>query len=321
VRHGALTSNPVREIEIVSKQRRKAPRSLNEEERGQWFELLRQDERAVQADLIDISKFMLATGERIGECLAVLWEDLDRETGEVNCSHQIQRVKGKGLVRLRVKTEAGDRILGLPKWALSMIEDRWRPGTPLDSPIFPDSNGGIRDPHNVRKALRDARQPIGSERRRELGRTLRAHRREAGLTQAQAVAKLGWNKTRISLIETGRVRLEPEQAMDLADTYGLPRSDRTSLLELTEIAGLRSLADELAWVTSHKFRKTTATILDEAGHSPRQVADQLGHSRPTTTLDDYMGRKARNPAAAEALDEALRSIHEQDRQKPDGPGI
>jgi hypothetical protein len=53
VRHGAMTSNRMREIEIVSKQRRKPPRSLNEEERGQWFELLRQDKRAVQADLID----------------------------------------------------------------------------------------------------------------------------------------------------------------------------------------------------------------------------------------------------------------------------
>jgi integrase len=110
-----MASNPVREIEIVGKQRRKPPRSLNEEERGRWFELLRKDERAVQADLIDISKFMLATGERIGECLAVLWDDLNHETGEVNCSHQIQRVKAKGLVRLRVKTEAGDRILVLPK--------------------------------------------------------------------------------------------------------------------------------------------------------------------------------------------------------------
>jgi hypothetical protein len=47
-----VTSNPVREIEIVSKQRRTPPRSLNEEEREQWFELLRQDERAVQADAI-----------------------------------------------------------------------------------------------------------------------------------------------------------------------------------------------------------------------------------------------------------------------------
>ncbi|HEY0694451.1 MAG TPA: helix-turn-helix domain-containing protein [Kribbella sp.] len=148
---------------------------------------------------------------------------------------------------------------------------------------------------------------------------LRDHRRKVGFTQADVVAKLGWKKTRLSLIETGRVRLEPEQAASLAETYRLARTDRASLLELTELAGIRSLADELAWVTSHKFRKTTATILDDAGHSARQIADQLGHSRTTTTLDDYIGRKVRNPAAAKALDDALGSIHEQDRQAPEGP--
>ncbi|MDX6238659.1 MAG: hypothetical protein QOG10_3474, partial [Kribbellaceae bacterium] len=125
--------------------------------------------------------------------------------------------------------------------------------------------------------------------------------------------------TRLSLIETGRVRLDQEEASTLADTYRLPRRDRAALLELTELAGIRSLADELAWVTSHKFRKTTATILDEAGHSARQVADQLGHSRTSTTLDDYIGRKVRNPAAAKALDDALRSLHEDGRQPPEGP--
>jgi integrase len=97
VRDGVLSSNPVREIEIVSKTRRKPPRALTKDEREQWFELLNQDERAVRADLIDISKFMLATGERIGETLAVLWEDVSLDSGEVDCSHQIQRVAGQGL--------------------------------------------------------------------------------------------------------------------------------------------------------------------------------------------------------------------------------
>jgi hypothetical protein len=59
------------------------------------------------------------------------------------------------------------------------------------------------------------------------------------------VAKLGWKKTRLSLIETGRVRLEQAEAGVLADTYRLPRRERASLLELTELAGISSLADEL----------------------------------------------------------------------------
>jgi integrase len=99
----------------------------------------------------------------------------------------------------------------------------------------------------------------------------------------------------------------------LADAYRLSKRDRTALLELTELAGVRSLADEMAWVTAHVFRKTTATILEDAGQTPRKIADQLGHSRISTTVDEYVGRRAKNPEAAGYLDEALRSIHEQGR--------
>ena len=321
VRHGAISSNPVREIKIGGKSKRKRPRALEKEEREQWFELLEQNARAVRADLVDLCKFMLATGERIGECLAVSWEDLNWTTGEIDCSHQIQRIKGHRLIRRRVKSAAGERILGLPQWALDMLTTRWMPGTPLDSPIFPSSEGGFRDPHNVQKALREARRPVGGERRQELGRVLQQHRRNAGLKQTDVVTKLGWRKTRVSLIETGRVRLDPGEATELADLYRLSRADRTSLLELTELAGMRSLADELGWVTAHVFRKTTATILEESGQSPRQIADQLGHAQTTTTMDDYVGRRARNPEAARHLEQALRDIHQQGRQTPEGPAI
>jgi integrase len=189
----------------------------------------------------------------------------------------------------------------------------------LDAPIFADSKGGFRDPHNVQKALRDARRPVGSQRRLELGKRLRNHRRAAGLTQVQAVEKLGWRKTRISLIETGRVRLTVEDAGILASAYKLSRTDRTGLLELAELAGLRSLADELEWVTAHSMRKSTATILEEAGQTPRQVADQLGHAQTSTRVDDYFGRRRRNPEAAQHLEDALRDMHERfpGRQEPE----
>jgi integrase len=93
------------------------------------------------------------------------------------------------------------------------------------------------------------------------------------------------------------------------------------LLELAELAGMRSLADELGWVTAHIFRKTTATILEDAGQTPRQIADQLGHAQTSTTMDDYVGRRTRNPEAAQHLEEALRRIHELGRETPEGPEI
>lgn len=56
------------------------------------------------------------------------------------------------------------------------------------------------------------------------------------------------------------------------------------------------------WVTSHTFRKTVATFLDESGSSARLIADQLGHARISMTQDVYMGRHAVDGSVANALD-------------------
>jgi integrase len=90
----------------------------------------------VGADLIDLSKFMMATGERIGESLAVTWRDFNREIGEIDCSHQIHRIRGNGLVRRRVKSAAGVRIMVLPPWALEMLLARRTSGSSLVADLF-----------------------------------------------------------------------------------------------------------------------------------------------------------------------------------------
>lgn len=56
-------------------------------------------------------------------------------------------------------------------------------------------------------------------------------------------------------------------------------------------------------VTSHAFRKTVATLMDEAGLSARLAADQLGHAKPSLTQDVYFGRKRRVTGAAEVLEQ------------------
>jgi integrase len=61
----------------------------------------------------------------------------------------------------------------------------------------------------------------------------------------------------------------------------------------------------LSWITSHSFRKTAATIFDEAAPSARLVADQLGHTRPSMTQDVYMARRSVDSQAALALEAAL----------------
>jgi integrase len=61
----------------------------------------------------------------------------------------------------------------------------------------------------------------------------------------------------------------------------------------------------LPWVTSHTFRKTVATRLDDAGLSARQIADHLGHSRPSLTQDVYLARGTATPRTAAAIRRAL----------------
>jgi integrase len=73
---------------------------------------------------------------------------------------------------------------------------------------------------------------------------------------------------------------------------------------------------DLAWITSHTFRKTAATILDEAALPARLIADQLGHARPSMTQDVYLARRAVNDAAARALNEALGPALDHDRNLP-----
>ncbi len=69
-------------------------------------------------------------------------------------------------------------------------------------------------------------------------------------------------------------------------------------------ADIRDAVAEAGFVgwTSHLFgRKSVATILDDEGHSARQIADVLGHANPSMTLSTYVGRKVANPGAAESL--------------------
>jgi integrase len=224
VRYGAVSSNPARDIERIEQTTRKQPRALTLDECRTWFAQLDSDEAARDRDLPDLCRFLLGTGIRIGEAIAVLWSEIDREAGTVEITSTIIRVKGVGLVRKATKSRAGERTLQLPTWALVMLDRRWAAGVRLDEPLFPDAEGGWRDPSNTSRTLREAR---GSE--------------------------------------------------------------------------------GFAWVTSHVFRKTAATILDEAGLSARAVADQLGHARPSMTQDVYMGRRMVNPRAAAALEGVFES--------------
>ncbi|WP_344717074.1 tyrosine-type recombinase/integrase [Oerskovia jenensis] len=66
---------------------------------------------------------------------------------------------------------------------------------------------------------------------------------------------------------------------------------------------LRALLDQagFGWATSHTFRKTAATLMDQAHMSAREIAGQLGHANPSLTTDVYMDRRPATTRAAQVL--------------------
>jgi integrase len=58
-------------------------------------------------------------------------------------------------------------------------------------------------------------------------------------------------------------------------------------------------------VTTHSFRKTVATALDQAGLTAREIAEYLGHENPSITQDVYMAKNTGGKRAAAAPDGLL----------------
>ncbi|GAA2675672.1 MULTISPECIES: tyrosine recombinase XerC [Actinosynnema] len=108
-----------------------------------------------------------------------------------------------------------------------------------------------------------------------------------------------------------------ERRVLLAERFGVDVADLRGPVFPNSLGKLRDKHNTLAqwrefrqragypWVTFRTFRKSVATILDDAGLSARQIADQLGHSKVSTTQDVYMARRVTSRKAADAL-EAVR---------------
>ena len=62
-------------------------------------------------------------------------------------------------------------------------------------------------------------------------------------------------------------------------------------------------------VTSHSFRKSVATMIDDAGLSARIGADQLGHAKVSMTQDRYMRQGRVHAEVAALLDRDINDGH------------
>lgn len=164
-RHGAVAYNPVREVARIDSEHARPPRSLTAEERQQWLDAVESNEQAQEWDLPDLTRMMLATGCRIGECLAIGWSEVDLDAATVEIRWRLVRRTGVGLLRLpSTKTgRRGERLIPLPNWAMTMLKRRRLAIGPGVEAVFPDSLGGWRDASNVRRIWRQVRSTLELE--------------------------------------------------------------------------------------------------------------------------------------------------------------
>ncbi|GAA3437021.1 site-specific integrase [Kutzneria kofuensis] len=92
----------------------------------------------------------------------------------------------------------------------------------------------------------------------------------------------------------------PSDVVFTAPMGGLrdPSNTNADLKEAFEAAGY-------PWMTSHVWRKTVASMMDDAGLSARAAADQLGHAKVSMTQDNYFKRRVRRTGAAEVMERVV----------------
>jgi integrase len=174
VRHDALATNPVRDIGRLRKRRRTVKalklddlHSVRAAIRNWQTPEPRKPGPRHTGDLADIVDLLLATGARIGEVLAVRWEDLDLSVPRptLTFSGTLVFVKGRGTFRQSwTKTDAGYRTVILPRFAVDILLARQVAATanPNDA-IFPSRRGTWLSPNNVRRQWREVRRDTGLE--------------------------------------------------------------------------------------------------------------------------------------------------------------
>ena len=164
-RHDAAPRNVVRDTSPVATER-KPIRSLTEREVRALRAKLGTDKVAVGAGLPDLADYMLGTGVRIGEALALRWADLDlrAEVATVTITGTVIRVQGQGLaIQDHPKTSAGRRRLMLPPFVVAMLLRRQMAMVESNAwdLVFPSATGTLREPQNVHRQWRAARDRAG----------------------------------------------------------------------------------------------------------------------------------------------------------------
>ena len=89
---------------------------------------------------------MLASGLRLGEAWALLWQSVDFDARTLEVESTVVRLNGQGLLRKSTKTTAGRQALRLPSWCVEKLRVCATAGfRASETPVFPARMGALRE--------------------------------------------------------------------------------------------------------------------------------------------------------------------------------
>lgn len=126
---------------------------------------------------------------------------------------------------------------------------------------------------------------------------IRKSKTEAG------VRRISVSPSIVAMLVERRVKGGPNDAGVVFPTpLGRVRDPRGAARDWADARARLGLNDRY---TFHAFRKTVATLLDQAGLTARDIAEYLGHTNPALTQTVYMSKTVGGTRAADAIDAAL----------------
>lgn len=162
VRWGLITYNPVTNT-TPPRRAKKNPDALTDEQIKayrtairQWCGINEHGQRRGDG-LPEIIDVLIGTGLRLGECLALRWQDINFEAGTITVTGTIDSNSGQRAER--TKTISSRRTIHAAPIALQALRDQRAKGYEqyLGEAVFPSIRGGYRTVNNVDRQLRQAR--------------------------------------------------------------------------------------------------------------------------------------------------------------------
>lgn len=192
--NGAITHNPVRELERIKSRAKKASVAIPLDELDTFIEKLRADKYLQDHDTVELVEFMLTSGWRVAEACALDVESIDFDKGTATVEAVNVRVKGEGIVRQPFpKTEKSGRVTPLPRTGVNLLRRRHERLKPYTTLLFPTPLMRRRDPSGTQAEIRARRDALGYPElsthsfRKTVGNMLEA----AGMTATEIADFLG----------------------------------------------------------------------------------------------------------------------------------